>query len=89
MVCYTLLKELPSISPPEEAIFERLKYVVPTTSFFVSRSLQKRNKKERFYLNIMLVITHSGKLPVDTFSKTWNASILPTKPVMTSYKSGL
>lgn len=89
MVCYTLLKELPSISPPEEAIFERLKYVVPTTSFFVSRSLQKRNKKERFYLNIMLVITHSGELPVDTFSKTWNASILPTKPVMTSYKSGL
>lgn len=87
-VCYTLLNQLPSTSPPEEAIFERLKYVVPTTSFFVSRSLQKK-KKKRFYLNIMLVITHRSKLLVLTFSITWNASILLTKTVKTSYKSGL
>lgn len=45
-VCYILLNYLPSTSPPEEAIFERLKYVVPTTSFLVRRSLKKR--KERF-----------------------------------------
>lgn len=44
-VSYMLLHQLPSTSPPEEAIFERLKYVVPTTSFFVRRSLQKEKKK--------------------------------------------
>lgn len=41
-VCYILLNYLPSTSPPEEAIFERLKYVVPTTSFLVRRSLKKK-----------------------------------------------
>lgn len=45
-VCYIVLNYLPPTSPPEEAIFERLKYVVPTTSFLVRRSLKK--KKERF-----------------------------------------
>lgn len=46
IVSYILLNQLPSTSPPEEAIFERLKYVVPTTSFFVRRSLQKEKKKD-------------------------------------------
>lgn len=37
-----LLSDLPSTSPPEAAILERCRYVVPTTSFLVRRSLCER-----------------------------------------------
>lgn len=39
---------LPSISPPEEAIFARFRYVVPMASFPVKRSLQSHRHNTSF-----------------------------------------
>lgn len=52
-----LLSDLPSTSPPEAAILERCRYVVPTISFLVRRSLCKRTGSDLYLGRYIFIST--------------------------------